>query len=303
MLYDLLDMNDIPLIMKTHDINLMVKLFDDFIEITKKCYLEITGFSTKAMKEVNITRPITHRHSASYGKKILRKFYILNKYIIDNYRGLTTMMTLTSRHSLYTDPIEFIEDLQTAKRMLLDLIRHDYTEKKKLEYIWVIEPHKSGHAHVHVMFLGLIAPKDQDKYKRIWSEKYGMGSYTHGVHFSLRNRSVKVKNYKNYLMKYISKSITATDDGYKRLASTVFFQGLRIPELGKKSSIVRLWGASRELLHVMKLPVRVSNFIVKTINLYYSGFSTFLPYVTMYDNIYYHDEVSEYVYNLKVESS
>jgi len=80
-----------------------------------------------------------------------------------------------------------------------------------LTYIWVIEPHKSGYPHLHILVFTEISQLLQDKIKQLWSEKYKAGSKEHGVDFTTRISEEDINSLRNYLMKYIAKGFVITN--------------------------------------------------------------------------------------------
>lgn len=80
-----------------------------------------------------------------------------------------------------------------------------------MTYIWVIEPHKSGYPHLHILVFTEISQLLQDKIKQLWSEKYKAGSKEHGVDFTTRIPEEDINSLRNYLMKYIAKGFVITN--------------------------------------------------------------------------------------------
>jgi hypothetical protein len=76
-----------------------------------------------------------------------------------------------------------------------------------MEYVWVMEPHKSGYPHMHVALFGYVSKALQERLSRLWSEKYEVGSVEHGLDFSVKSVKESIQSVRNYLMKYITKGI------------------------------------------------------------------------------------------------
>jgi hypothetical protein len=129
----------------------------------------------------------------------------------------------------------------------------------------MFEPHDSGYPHLHVVYFKKLSECDQETLKKVWSEKYEIGSYERGLYFSSPRPSADgscvggtIKGIKNYLMKYVSKSL------YSESVHEYEFHGKKIPlemSLGEllfnsllKKTKTRLWGCSRFLSQIMKRP-------------------------------------------------
>lgn len=272
-------------LVRTRDIKRIVGLFDDYLKTANSRKLYISGFNKNTLSEFHSLRPITHRWSETYRKKTLRKFYKLENHL-SGYHGKTTMMTLTCRHSVDSDYLDFVAELQDKKRLLLDLIRHKY---KKINYVWVMEPHKNGFPHIHVLFFGYISAKDRRYYSKIWSDKYGMGTMARGCTFSIVTRSLRIASPKNYLMKYINKGFSVEEDGFKKLSAIIYFMGLRQTPF----KTVRMWGSSRAFASIMKSPPISHSFILKDVII--MNMDNVADLNIIYENLFFKQEVENYI--------
>ena len=159
--------------------------------------------------------PYTTRWSPSYKKKMIAKMYAVEEYCKKSKKSVVTLLTLTGYQGgeasidakgKITTRKDLFNNLTHGWRLLSNLIAKICPS---LEYIWVMEPHKSGYPHLHVAMFGYI-PKDmQERLTRLWSEKYQVGSAKHGIDFSVKNVNESIQSIRNYLMKYISKGIGA----------------------------------------------------------------------------------------------
>jgi len=169
--------------------------------------------------------PYTTRWSPEYKRKMIAKMYAVEEYCKRSGKSVVTLLTLTgyqggeasinakgkitTREELFGDS-QVKSGLKGGWRLLSNLIAKICPN---LEYIWVMEPHKSGYPHMHVAVLGYIPKEMQERLTRLWSEKYHIGSAEHGIDFSVKNVNESIQSIRNYLMKYISKGIGA--DGSK----------------------------------------------------------------------------------------
>ena len=212
--------------------------------------ITVNGYLQSTLSPATVTcRPVT-RWSREYSKRTLAKFYKLEPYI--NGR-VCTMMTLTMS-SKDIDRVDHLQTLENGRRKLVNLIKKD----RDADYIYVYEPHKSGYAHCHILMFCQFSPAEKEKYKRLWNEKYGIGGYKNALHFS---RSVKLENGKNYLMKYVSKTlmndIGQKIGGLERFAAVVSFCSRHDTE----QRGIRLYGMSRNFSASCKRESAESDFI------------------------------------------
>jgi len=158
------------------------------------------------------------RWTTAYRKKLLAKLYLLDEYIKENPSPVT-LMTLTTYHDLkyrqnddsprLSIP-EAFEVLKTSWKKLSMIIRK---KMPNTEYIWIVEPQKSGYPHLHVVLFADVSIGMQDGIKKQW-EKYGAGDYEHGADFEIRQPEDTIKSLRNYLMKYIAKGFVSTDSRF-----------------------------------------------------------------------------------------
>lgn len=161
---------------------------------------------------------MSHRWTTAYRKKLLAKLYRLDEYIRDNPSAVT-LMTLTTYHDLkYREgddsPRLSIPEafgvLKVSWKKLSMIIR------KKMpgtEYIWIVEPQKSGYPHLHIVLFADVSIGMQDGIKKQWA-KYQAGDYEHGAQFEIRQPEDSIESLRNYLMKYIAKGFVSTDSRY-----------------------------------------------------------------------------------------
>lgn len=160
--------------------------------------------------------PYTTRWSPEYKKKMIAKMYAVEEYCKKSKKSVVTLLTLTG----YQDGNASINAIRktNTREDLFKVIKHGWNllsdllthECPGLDYVWVVEPHKSGYPHMHVAVLGYIPKELQERLTRLWSEKYQVGSAEHGIDFSVKSVKESVQSIRNYLMKYISKGIGAS---------------------------------------------------------------------------------------------
>lgn len=221
-----------------HDKNLFqfygkTKKFVDYLRWMDAAGMSISGFNTRTNKSETISRGMSHRWTTAYRKKLLSKFYLLDEYIKDNPTPVT-LLTLTTYHDLkyrQTDDSprlsipEAFEVLKKSWKKLSMIIRYNLPNT---EYIWIVEPQKSGYPHLHVVLFSDVSIGMQDGIKKKWA-KYGAGDYDHGADFEIRQPEDTIKSLRNYLMKYIAKGFVSTDSRFgdhKWTAAELVFNAL-----------------------------------------------------------------------------
>jgi hypothetical protein len=186
----------------------LVREFDGYLEGVKGG--EILSFTSEGLYRM----PYRTRWSKEYKRGMIAKMYGVEEYLKKCSRGgVVTLLTLTgyqggelsrevkgrvvSREELY-------EEIKQGWRWLSDVIGK---VSLGLEYVWVMEPHKSGYPHMHVALFGYVSKDLQERLRRLWSEKYAVGSVEHGLDFSVKSVKESIQSVRNYLMKYITKGI------------------------------------------------------------------------------------------------
>ena len=192
-----------------------IHAFDAYLSTTTD--KQIIVFTSKPNPYGPIIKiPYTTRWSPAYKKKMVTKMYGVQEYLTKkSAASVVTLLTLTGYQNgktsiahtgSTTTRTQLFEKLKIGWRHLSNIIQK---ELPNLEYVWVMEPHKSGYPHIHIALFGHI-PKDiQLRLTNLWTEKYQIGSAKHGINFEVKSVKESIKSVKNYLLKYISKGIGA----------------------------------------------------------------------------------------------
>ena len=225
-----------------------VRYFCKYLEQTDSLTFRITGTTDYEGHDLKVVRevPYVHRWTALYKSAVIAKFYQLEYYLADNPVDTITMLTLTTFHaydkngrpsanSTATIP-EAFETLKTGWDKLRNAIK-----AKGYNYVWILEPHKTGYPHIHVIILGEVKPRHQTALKNLWF-KYGCGSAEHGAKFTAKTGPDSVKSIRNYLMKYMIKS---WKDSRWTTAQLVFNAVV-------KKNNWKLWGSTSDITEIMK---------------------------------------------------
>lgn len=225
--------------------------------------------------EVVVTLPFVHRWTPIYRLSILAKFYALDEWMRDK-PGMVTMFTLTTyqgSHSQLNDGsysrkvtgkdleiLDCFKLLKISRTKFLNVLRNRYPETN---YVWVLEPHKTGYPHCHLVVFQEFSDKEQEEIKRLWTEKYHAGSYEHGIEVSSKRSDESIRSIRNYLMKYMTKQFGSGDkpwtEGELLFNAMVWATG------------TRMWGASKEFTEVMRKSGKNSDVIWDTVELLMPG--------------------------------
>jgi len=198
----------------------------------------ITGVETE--KEL----PYIHRWTELYRRGFLAKMYQLEAYLGVDVTD-ATMITLTTYQRGF-DQEQCLFKLLDAYNKLFKILRKKFGT---LDYFYILEPHKTGFPHMHIMYMKKFTDSEQADIKLMWAKKYGAGSFEHGVDFSEPKASDSgefasgsISRVRGYLMKYISKGLHAeTMQPYELLFNALL-----------KKNKIRLYNCSRNFSKIMK---------------------------------------------------
>lgn len=169
------------------------------------------------------TKPMeyAHRFTPTYQKGQIASFYQLEAWMKENPRHVT-LLTLTAyqrgKASVQAKGhevgiLEAFDSLKWGWDCLSKILRK---EAPGLDYVLVLEPHKSGYPHIHAF---LLTPEPltqalQDKARYLWEQKYKVGDREHGVDFSFSTPEKPIASIRNYLSKYLCKAYYQTVGKY-----------------------------------------------------------------------------------------
>lgn len=208
-------------------------------------------------QEVTTELDYVHRWTPLYKKAVLAKFYQLETWIKDHPCDVTMITLTTYQDGKYS--IEQKGELTTIPESFALLKKGWDNLRKKLrkthpevDYVWIMEPHKTGYPHIHVAYFGKISPHEQTRLKNLW-QKWGIGDKDHGLDFNEKTSKESVKSIRNYLMKYMVKGFAPEkSDEFWTTAETVF------NALTWKNHW-RLFGTTKNLTQVMKKHDKMEN--------------------------------------------
>lgn len=175
----------------------------------------VSGFNNRDNKGIDIGFAANHRWTTAYRNKLLAKLYLLDDYIKENPSPVTLMTLTVFQDGEYSESMlgekltipESFELLKKSWKKLSMMVRNILPG---CEYIWIVEPHKSGYPHLHLALFADVPLGTQERLKRLWSEKYHAGSFENGIDFEIRRPEQSIESLRNYLMKYIAKGFVST---------------------------------------------------------------------------------------------
>jgi len=229
------------------DVPSVDKEFIEFLKRSESVRLRLDGCDVSTDQWKTCLMSGLHRWKTEYKKRIYAKLRQLNPWYEQNRTPLT-MATFTTRQRGLSIPEQ------------VDLLRRSFNKAKKLlnkylgkfPYFWIVEPHKSGYAHIHMLIFKSIPRSLRYKVASAWSGSYGVGGYKESLKFSISKTQRSLGSAGAYVFKYIEKTLeydllSNTDSGYFKLSAWVW----KMSKHDTGYTGVRFWGCSRDLSEVM----------------------------------------------------
>jgi hypothetical protein len=218
--------------------------FTGYLADTAKRTFKITTKRGNEIKDVSIG--YIHRWTAIYRLSILAKMYQLEASLTQDQLKNVTMITLTTSQR-GEDQEECLLKLLKYYNRLFKLLRY-YVGT--IDYFYILEPHETGYAHMHIMYMKLLTDAEKKLITDAWTLKYGVGDIK-GINFSEpkgskdgKFKSGSITYVRSYLMKYVSKGLFSESMNKGEL----LFNSLL------KEHKIRLWNCSRNFSSIMKKP-------------------------------------------------
>lgn len=232
--------------------------FMDYLSTTAQIDFRISGMAQTQhgdYEEIHRQFGYPHRFKDNYRKAILSKLYQLDDWWKLNPCAVT-MITLTTFHDWrkpyedkrgyhpavqVNDGYSIEESFSLLKSGWRSLRYCLYYYLDDFTFVWVLEPHKMGYPHMHLLVFGEVPQRVQDKIRELWIKRYGIAGKA-GVDFAIKTVEGDIDSLRNYLMKYISKSLYSDEMS----PCEIVYQSM----LYKHG--YRLWDSSRNLKSIMK---------------------------------------------------
>src|SRR5665647_1115494 len=225
-----------------------------YLEKNKNGVIRIDGYNQDTGEYEVRYMPLLHRWKPEYKKRVMAKTYAINKWYQKN-RLPVTLITFTTRQigMAIPDQIQLLKEAFNKVKKVMN--RH----LGRFPYLWVIEAHKSGMSHLHMLYFGAKLPvelqgdgkKNRGLIRELWENKYQAGKI---IDFSFSPVQRSLNNAGGYVFKYLSKTLnydmlSDRDSGYFLLSSWVREMSRRDTDYKG----VRFWDCSRDLKKAMRL--------------------------------------------------
>lgn len=222
--------------------------FLDYLDKTANSSMVFYGVNMRYGEPVLSRGEYVHRWTDRYRRRLLARFYKLDDWFKANPCN-TTMMTLTTRHEGFL-PDQYAL-LQTYYRKLKNVMRQP-SFLGNFSYFYVLEPHKDGYVHLHMLIFKELTQEHQDRIKGLWANKYGVG-VEDALDFEIKTVEGGLKSPKNYLMKYLEKTFKDADNDFNSsfflFSAVAWYMGQDYNDYKP----IRFWNSSRDLQPIMKL--------------------------------------------------
>ena len=185
------------------------QLCTDFVDYLCKCEEKgfmIKGYDTIKGKILNLPMSYNNRWGPVRRKELSEKLERLEFWFEQQEDRPVTLATLTSYHPENESVGDSWFKLNEARGKFLKMIKK-YCGKDT-DYFWVPEPHPetdNGYVHYHVAIFADIPIPLENKLRRLWADKYKVGSHTYGLDFAKKENEEKINHLKAYLSKYLEK--------------------------------------------------------------------------------------------------
>lgn len=229
------------------DVPSVDKEFIEFLKRSESVRLRLDGCDVSTDQWKTCFMSGLHRWKTEYKKRIYAKLRQLNPWY-EQHRSPVTMATFTTRQRNKTIPEQ------------VDLLKCCFNKAKKLlnkylgkfPYFWIMEPHASGYAHIHMLIFKDVPRVLRRKVASAWSGSYGAGGYKDALKFGMSKTHRSLREVGAYVFKYIEKTLeydllSNPDSGYFKLSAWVW----KMSKHDTGYTGVRFWGCSRDLSEVM----------------------------------------------------
>jgi hypothetical protein len=186
------------------------------------------------------TFPYPHRWKTEYKARINAMLFDLGERV--QYDGPWSLLTLTAGGNL-TIPDGFLT-IQKSRYLMLKILR----KLMLIDYFWILEPHRTGWPHCHMMLPCDLSPFTEHL-KTLWTYRYDAGSFEHGLDISVTDG--KIDSLRNYLMAYLRPTL----DVYTMTGGDLAFNSVAWSmSHSMEYPGIRFWGASSRFRRLMTRP-------------------------------------------------
>jgi hypothetical protein len=229
---------------KRHRYDQLCTNFVDYLDKCEQKIFMIKGFDTVKGRILNLPMSYNNRWGPARRKELSEKLDRLDFWFELQTDRPVTLATLTSYHPENESVSDSWFKLNQARGKFLKMIKK-YCGNDT-DYFWVPEPHPetdNGYVHYHCAIFAEIPIPLENKLRRLWADKYKVGSHTYGLDFSKKEGDDKIEHLKDYLSKYLEKGFLMK----KWSIGTLIFNA-SLWETG-----FRLYGASTSIRKMMNI--------------------------------------------------
>ena len=226
--------------------NRMKEDYLEYLDMTANQTIDVQQYNPETLETRTLNIPYLHRWSVQRKKQILAKLYKLEAWYNQEPKPVT-LLTFTTKQadfSTYEEQYSFLK--ANYQRLRLNIKKM----KGTIDYFWVIEPHKSGFIHLHMMAFTTFTDSEKQRIKTLWCDNYQAG--VQDAQDIADIQLDKVNHLRSYLFKYLAKSFdedAMQNDGYLTMSAVAW-------NMSKRSNTfrpIRFYGSSQHLSKVMRL--------------------------------------------------
>lgn len=179
--------------------------FGEYLSRSYRKYFVLHGVSPR-LGEFSICLPYVTRWSMDYLRRNVRKFEVVSQRVaLFPYFTLFTFTTFHDNPSMGTPVFDIEQSWVVLKRAFSVVVRRLRTRVRPgVSYIWVVENHKSGYPHVHLLVFDRFTEDEILSIRSYWSSVAGIGSFDEGVNVEYSGYGQSYTASK-YLVKYMNK--------------------------------------------------------------------------------------------------
>jgi hypothetical protein len=225
--------------------------FYNYIEYTATKQISFTLVNKKSGQVKQVDIDYIHRWTQTYKNRLLAKMYKLEEWYKQDPE-LITFFTFTTKQRDFNKLEDQYAFLKLNFQKIRDWMRKTYkarTGDSTFNYFWVIEPHKSGFLHLHMMTFCTWTDSEKQHCHDMWCDKYEAGKREAQ---DIQDIPVmKVDYIRTYLFKYLVKNLFDENQhaSHSTFNAVAWFMSRRDTDY----TGIRFYGSSQYLTKIMKL--------------------------------------------------
>lgn len=199
-----------------------------------------------------------HRWKNEYRKRVYAKLQCLNSWY-EEHHSPVTMVTFTTRQK------------GLEKWEQIDLLKYSFNKAKKMlnkylgkfPYVWVMECHKSGYSHIHMLIFKRVPRELRYQLQELWNNKYSAGGFGESMNFKVKKSQRDLRSAAAYVFAYVTKTLDY--ELLSDVSSGYYIQSSWIWKMSRHDTDytgVRSWGSSRDITEAMRYTGKIDSDIV-----------------------------------------